>query len=117
MSYKKRAKAGWCTSKKECKEKIYKERQYEKKEVKQALEEMDAGDDYRYPHYKASPNPEKKLEGRIKSIEQNINMWTRRKESANYEYWANNHLNWLKSWLNSTKDKLKKLKDKKEQKM
>jgi hypothetical protein len=112
MSYKKRARAGWCTSKKECKEKIYKERQYEKKEIKQALTEMDAGEDFRYPHYKASPNPEKKLEGRIKSIENNIFCWTRRKESGRYDYWAGDHLNWLKTWLYETKKKLNNMRKK-----
>ena len=110
MSYKKRAKAGWCTSKKECKEKIYKERQYEKKEINQALTEIDAGEDFRYPHYKASPNPEKKLEGRVKSINNNIIQWERMEEQYKRRgidnYWNSKHLNWLKSWLYKTKKKL-----------
>tara|TARA_R100000951_G_scaffold101420_1_gene92916 strand:- start:12930 stop:13337 length:408 start_codon:yes stop_codon:yes gene_type:complete len=73
MSYKKRARAGWCTSKKECKEKIYKERQYEKEEIKQAFDEIEAGDDYRYRWGGNKKKNEKaRMEYRIKYYEQ---MW------------------------------------------
>jgi hypothetical protein len=114
MSWKKRGKKGWLGKKtaKELSEPT--ERNYAKAEVKQALQEELEGDDFRYPHYKASPNPEKKLEGRVKSIKNNIIQWERMEE----QYKRRNsllgkHLNWLKSWLDKTKTKLNNIKNKK----
>lgn len=75
MSYKKRAKRGWCTSSKEAKEKIYKERQFAKKEIAEAEQQMLEGDDFRYRGGGRTPN-------KIARLEYWLTLYSRRMEDA-----------------------------------
>lgn len=64
-TYKKRGQAGW-TGRKEAKSKNYIERNFAKQDIKQALEEIEAGEDYRYLHKaKKANDPETRLKKNI----------------------------------------------------
>lgn len=102
MSYKKRGRAGW-TGKKEAKGKIGRERIYAKKEIKQALTEIEAGEEYRYPHHSpVTPNEKARLESQIEKTEHRLNR---------YREWSNSGYMW-KSWASRAKSQLDKLKNK-----
>ena len=74
MSYKKRARAGWC-GRKEAKDKIYKERLYAKKEIAQAEQEILEGDSFRYNGSKRTPN-------KIAQLQYWLTLYARRMEDA-----------------------------------
>lgn len=111
MSYKNRQKAGEYSSK-SIKEQIHKERNYAKKEIKQALQEEHEGDDYRYHINNKTKNEEASLKGAIKSAESRLSYYER--ALALYEdSWYNRYVNRIKSDIKSLKEKLLNWKEKK----
>ena len=77
-NYKKRGRAGW-VGKKEAKGKIHRERNYEKQEIRQALQEIEEGDDYRYLHKaKRVKNEKARLENTIRWYERTIEKYKQR---------------------------------------
>ena len=100
MTYKKRARSGWNGDKKRSNEK---ERQYEKEEIRQALEEHEQGEDFRYRRVSRTPNKIKRLEYRIAWYREVDNNWTGRDV---FGIWGRNY------WSDAAKkleEKLKKL--------
>jgi hypothetical protein len=76
MTYKKRAKSGWCSDKHESNKD---ERQYEKKELKQELNEYEQGDEFRYRHIKKKKKKteEERLRSNISYYNSLIAKWSR----------------------------------------
>ena len=111
MNYKKRGRAGSC-GKKEAKGKISRERNYAKEEVKQALKELDEGDEYRYPHYaRKELTKEQKTQKQLSWFEHIYERWTRpndvkRREAQDHDGYFAKHLNWIRSNIQRLKDKL-----------
>lgn len=70
MSYKKRAKDGWNCGKSYKRDSNKQERIYEKGEIRQAMQEYEEGEDYKYPHKaKRTHNRKMQLENRIEKYE------------------------------------------------
>jgi len=100
MSYKNRQRAGWC-GKKETKEKIYKERQYAKKEIAQAEQEMLEGDDFRYKGGKRKKNEIAQLQYWLKLYERRMIEAKKRGDNCRWFGWSS-----YKSSYDKTKQQL-----------
>lgn len=112
MSYKNRQRRGWC-SKKETKEKIYRERQHGKKEIAQAQEEILQGDDFRYPkHGKRKQNVIAQLTYRIKFYAERMVKAKLRGDDCRWTGYSS----W-KSMYEKTNEELKRRVDEKEKKI
>ena len=73
MSYRKRAKGNWNGGKSRKEYSNRQERQFEKTEISQAMQEYDEGESFRYLHRsKRTPNEKARLEARINWYEQMI---------------------------------------------
>lgn len=95
MSYRKRAKDGWCSGKKYKQQSNQNERQFEKTEIRQAMQEFEEGEDYKYPHKaKRNHNRKMQLENRI----------------AKYERWLGEMSGLGSWWKDSLKESLEKMK-------
>ena len=110
-TYKKRGRAGY-VGKKEAKDKISRERNYAKKEIRQELKEIEEGDDFRYKHKaKKVLTPEQKLEKNINWYQMIIEQWERPNRKAG---WMSD--GWISGIIHRYKEKLKKLKKEKDEK-
>ena len=102
MTYKKRARSGWNGDKQRSNEK---ERQYEKEEIRQALEEHEQGEDFRYRYSSKNPNKIARLEYRIEKYKKYAD-----ETKGHHGWWG---FSW---WIDSVKKlekQLKKLLEKK----
>lgn len=109
MTYRKRAKGGWNAGKAYKKESNRSERQFSKDEIKDELQEILEGEDFRYPHYSKTTNELEKTKYEIKSLEHRIVKWTRFVKDRLTNNFFNNYLNSLRHSLKKTKEKYKKM--------
>lgn len=79
MTYRKRAKSGYCGGKAYKEKSNRQERQYKKAEIKQQIDEHEDGNGFRYRHVsKIARNDQQKLENNIRWHERIIDKWNGR---------------------------------------
>jgi len=108
MSYKKRARDGWNCGKDHKDRSNKEERTYAKEEISQAIDEYEAGDEYRYKHYAHTKNEQAKLEGMIKRYKADTQRWERGIDQThpNNDSWFRCHIQWVKQQVVELSQKL-----------
>lgn len=110
MSYKKRAKGSWNSGKAHKEESNRSERQYSKDEIRDELEKLEQGEEYRTKgKSKKKPNKLQRLKNKLFKDEKYLRIFTQGSRRSND--WIQPTIDRLKHDIKKTKEKIKEIEE------